>query len=48
MILIIPTLQIFAARAVGGFVGNLMTGLFAQASVAGAGGITCDAFEGRR
>ncbi|KAF8137179.1 ammonium transporter AmtB-like domain-containing protein [Boletus edulis] len=34
------TLDIFASHAVGGVVGNLLTGLFAQASVAGADGIT--------
>lgn len=34
------TLDIFASHAVGGMVGNLMTGLFAQASVAGLDGLT--------
>ena len=34
------TLDIFASHAVGGVVGNLLTGLFAQASVAGADGFT--------
>jgi len=34
------TLDIFASHAVGGIVGNVLTGLFAQASVAGADGIT--------
>jgi Amt family ammonium transporter len=34
------TLDIFASHGVGGMVGNLMTGLFAQASVAGFDGIT--------
>jgi len=34
------TLDIFASHAIGGIVGNLLTGLFAQASVAGADGIT--------
>jgi Amt family ammonium transporter len=33
-------LDIFASHAVGGIVGNLMTGLFAQASVAGFDGFT--------
>jgi Amt family ammonium transporter len=32
--------QIFASHAIGGIVGNVLTGLFAQASVAGADGIT--------
>jgi Amt family ammonium transporter len=31
--------QIFASHAVGGIVGNLLTGLFAQASVAGFDGV---------
>jgi Amt family ammonium transporter len=34
------TLDIFAAHAIGGIVGNLLTGLFAQRSVAGFDGIT--------
>ncbi|KAL7419373.1 hypothetical protein Q5752_006211 [Cryptotrichosporon argae] len=34
------TLDIFASHGVGGFVGCVMTGLFAQASVAGFDGIT--------
>ncbi|KIJ63867.1 hypothetical protein HYDPIDRAFT_168291 [Hydnomerulius pinastri MD-312] len=34
------TLDIFASHAIGGVVGNILTGLFAQASVAGADGIT--------
>ncbi|KAF9066756.1 ammonium transporter [Rhodocollybia butyracea] len=34
------TLDIFASHAIGGVVGNLLTGLFAQASVAGFDGIT--------
>ncbi|KAJ8519248.1 hypothetical protein ONZ45_g3797 [Pleurotus djamor] len=34
------TLDVFASHAVGGIVGNILTGLFAQASVAGADGIT--------
>ncbi|KAJ8592596.1 ammonium transporter [Rhizopogon salebrosus TDB-379] len=34
------TLDIFASHAIGGIVGNILTGLFAQASVAGADGIT--------
>lgn len=34
------TLDIFASHAIGGVVGNLLTGLFAQASVAGTDGIT--------
>ncbi|KAG6330242.1 hypothetical protein ID866_8844 [Astraeus odoratus] len=34
------TLDIFASHAVGGIIGNLLTGLFAQSSVAGADGIT--------
>ncbi|KAG2033882.1 ammonium transporter AmtB-like domain-containing protein [Suillus americanus] len=33
------TLDIFASHAIGGIVGNILTGLFAQASVAGADGI---------
>lgn len=33
-------LQIFASHAIGGVVGNILTGLFAQASVAGFDGIT--------
>ncbi|KAF9517950.1 hypothetical protein BS47DRAFT_1389403 [Hydnum rufescens UP504] len=33
-------LDIFASHGVGGLVGNLLTGLFAQASVAGANGTT--------
>ncbi|KAF8960438.1 ammonium transporter [Flammula alnicola] len=33
-------LDIFATHAVGGIVGNLLTGLFAQASVAGFDGVT--------
>lgn len=33
------TLDIFASHAIGGVVGNLLTGLFAQASVAGFDGI---------
>ena len=33
-------LQIFASHAIGGVVGNIMTGFFAQASVAGFDGIT--------
>lgn len=32
----------FASHAVGGVVGNLLTGLFAQASVAGADGTIID------
>jgi Amt family ammonium transporter len=32
--------QIFASHAIGGIVGNILTGLFAQASVASADGIT--------
>ena len=32
--------QIFASHAIGGIVGNLLTGLFAQARVAGFDGIT--------
>lgn len=32
--------QIFASHAIGGIVGNIMTALFAQASVAGFDGIT--------
>ncbi|RSH92312.1 hypothetical protein EHS25_008727 [Saitozyma podzolica] len=34
------TLDIFASHGIGGMVGNIMTGLFAQASVAGFDGIT--------
>ncbi|KAI5994898.1 ammonium transporter AmtB-like domain-containing protein [Pisolithus orientalis] len=34
------TLDIFASHAIGGVVGNVLTGLFAQASVAGADGVT--------
>lgn len=34
------TLDIFASHAIGGIVGDLLTGLFAQASVAGFDGIT--------
>lgn len=34
------TLDIFASHAIGGIVGNILTGLFAQASVASADGIT--------
>jgi len=34
------TLDIFASHAIGGIVGNVLTGLFAQASIAGADGIT--------
>ncbi|KAK0219906.1 ammonium transporter [Armillaria fumosa] len=34
------TLDIFASHAIGGIVGNILTGLFAQASVAGFDGIT--------
>lgn len=34
------TLDIFASHAIGGVVGNVLTGLFAQASVAGADGST--------
>ncbi|KAI6017139.1 ammonium transporter AmtB-like domain-containing protein [Pisolithus marmoratus] len=34
------TLDIFASHAIGGIVGNILTGLFAQASVAGADGST--------
>jgi len=34
------TLDIFASHAIGGVVGNLLTGLFAQASIAGADGFT--------
>ncbi|KAG6827600.1 hypothetical protein H0H92_011173 [Tricholoma furcatifolium] len=34
------TLDIFASHTIGGVVGNIMTGLFAQASVAGFDGIT--------
>lgn len=34
------TLDIFASHAIGGIVGNILTGLFAQASIAGADGIT--------
>jgi len=33
-------LDIFAVHAIGGMVGNILTGIFAQASVAGADGIT--------
>lgn len=33
-------LDIFASHAIGGILGNLLTGLFAQASIAGADGIT--------
>ncbi|KAG8216639.1 ammonium transporter AmtB-like domain-containing protein [Butyriboletus roseoflavus] len=33
-------LDIFASHAIGGLVGNLLTGLFAQASIAGADGVT--------
>ena len=33
-------LDIFASHAIGGIVGNVLTGLFAQASVAGFDGIT--------
>jgi len=33
-------LDIFASHAIGGIIGNILTGLFAQASVAGADGIT--------
>lgn len=33
-------LDIFASHAIGGVVGNILTGLFAQASVAGFDGIT--------
>ncbi|KAG9225593.1 hypothetical protein CCMSSC00406_0003096 [Pleurotus cornucopiae] len=36
------TLDVFASHAVGGVVGNLLTGLFAQASVAGADGTIID------
>ena len=32
--------QIFASHAIGGIIGNVLTGLFAQASVAGFDGIT--------
>lgn len=32
--------QIFASHAIGGVVGNVLTGLFAQASVAGFDGTT--------
>ncbi|KAG1840186.1 ammonium transporter AmtB-like domain-containing protein [Suillus subalutaceus] len=34
------TLDIFASHAIGGIVGNILTGLFAQSSIAGADGIT--------
>ncbi|KAL4068504.1 ammonium transporter AmtB-like domain-containing protein [Scleroderma yunnanense] len=34
------TLDIFASHAIGGVVGNILTGLFAQSSVAGLDGIT--------
>jgi len=34
------TLDIFASHAIGGVVGNLLTGLFAQKSIAGLDGIT--------
>jgi len=34
------TLDIFASHAIGGVAGNLLTGLFAQASIAGLDGIT--------
>ncbi|WVQ79914.1 hypothetical protein IAT38_002015 [Cryptococcus sp. DSM 104549] len=34
------TLDVFASHGIGGMVGNIMTGLFAQASVAGFDGIT--------
>ena len=34
------TLDIFATHGIGGMIGNVMTGLFAQASVAGFDGIT--------
>ena len=34
------TLDIFASHAIGGIVGNLLTGLFAQASVAAFDGVT--------
>ncbi|KAK0437450.1 ammonium transporter [Desarmillaria tabescens] len=34
------TLDIFASHGIGGIVGNILTGLFAQASVAGFDGIT--------
>lgn len=34
------TLDIFASHAVGGIVGNILTAFFAQASVAGADGVT--------
>ena len=33
-------MQIFASHAVGGIVGNILTAFFAQASVAGADGVT--------
>jgi len=33
-------LDIFASHAIGGMIGNILTGLFAQASIAGADGIT--------
>jgi Amt family ammonium transporter len=34
------TLDIFASHAIGGIVGNLLTGLFAQASMANFDGVT--------
>ncbi|KZS86990.1 ammonium transporter, partial [Sistotremastrum niveocremeum HHB9708] len=34
------TLDIYASHAIGGVVGNILTGLFAQASIAGSDGIT--------
>jgi Amt family ammonium transporter len=33
-------MQIFASHAIGGVVGNILTGVFAQASIAGFDGIT--------
>ena len=35
-----PLCQIFASHAIGGIIGNILTGLFAQASVAGFDGTT--------
>ena len=33
-------MQVFASHAIGGIVGNILTALFAQASVAGGDGFT--------
>jgi ammonium transporter, Amt family len=33
-------LQIFASHGIGGLVGNILTGIFAQASIAGLDGYT--------